>query len=64
MKDEENLFREQKIRSVEQIEAYKLSVCHPASAGIKDEPSYRAIYPVFVPTTNVLQRQLWGGFRD
>lgn len=33
-KEVENLLRKQKIRSVEQIEAYKLSVCHPASAGI------------------------------
>lgn len=28
------MLRNQKIRSVEEIEAYKLSVCHPASAGI------------------------------
>ena len=28
------MLRKQKIRSVEEIEAYKLSVCHPASAGI------------------------------
>jgi hypothetical protein len=33
-KEVENLLRKQKIRSVEEIEAYKLSVCHPASAGI------------------------------
>lgn len=28
------MLRKQKIRSVEEIEAYKLSVCHPASVGI------------------------------
>ncbi len=29
-----NLLQKQKIRSIEQIDAYKLSVCHPHSAGI------------------------------
>ena len=29
-----NLLKKQKIRSIEQIDAYKLSVCHPHSAGV------------------------------
>ena len=29
-----SLLKKQKIRSIEQIDAYKLSVCHPHSAGI------------------------------
>lgn len=33
-KEVEKLLQKQKIRSVEEIEAYKLSVCHPDSAGI------------------------------
>ena len=46
-KEVENLLRKQKIRSVEQIEAYKLSVCHPASAGIDlgSKENYVALNP-------------------
>lgn len=40
-KELEKLLLKQKIRSAEQIEAYKLSVCHPHSAGI-DLPEHEA----------------------
>ena len=41
------MLRKQKIRSVEQIEAYKLSVCHPASAVIDlgSKENYVALNP-------------------
>ena len=46
-KEVENLLRKQKIRSVEEIESYKLSVCHPASAGIDlgSRENYVALNP-------------------
>lgn len=46
-KEVENLLKKQKIRSVEEIESYKLSVCHPNSAGIDlgSSENYVALNP-------------------
>ncbi|MGX8697704.1 MAG: hypothetical protein ACSW8D_15090, partial [Prevotella sp.] len=42
-----NLLRKQKIRSIEQLDAYKLSCCHPHSAGIDlgSSENYVALSP-------------------
>lgn len=42
-----NLLRAQKIRDVKEIESYKLSVCHPDSAGI--DLGSREIYVALSP---------------
>lgn len=54
-KEVENMLQKQKIRSVEQIEAYKLSVCHPDSAGIDlgSAENYVALNPAIAAEMNL-----------